>query len=143
MPLRKNNQRAFHRTLYAGELESITLLKRNNDLAEGTVRAVILFDCRRKPTVKSGEPIQGEMAVSEFTTWQIPASELERTGVAYINVLDRIVDQWNRFWQPEAGQSVTTRLFENQVFVNCVRVDPPSPPAAAATTGIDSQDEVN
>lgn len=141
MPLRKNNTRTFHRTLYAGELQTITLLKRNDDQQEGTVRKVTLFDCRRESISKTGQAIQGEMSSLEQVVWQIPSIELARNGVNYINVLDRIVDMFNRFWQPESGQSVHNRLFENQIFIYCVRVDPPSPPAAQATTGIPSSEE--
>ncbi len=140
MPLRKNNTRTFHRPLYAGELQSIRLLKRENDLRESVIRSYVLFDCRHRPISKSGQPVQGEMATVEFTTWYIPSVELARNGIAYINVLDRIVDRFNRFWQPESSQSIDYRLFENHCFINCCRVDPPSPPAVPATTGIDSQE---
>ena len=136
MPIMKKNQRTFFRSLYCGETQTVILLKRNNDQGEGTVRAITLFDCRRERTSKTGQPIQNEMSVAEFTTWQIPSFELDRNGVNYINVLDRIVDQHNRYWQPESGQSIDVRLFEDWVFINCVRIDPPSPPAIPASTGI-------
>ena len=143
MPLRKNNTRSTIRMLYAGMLETVTLLKRDNDLREGTVRAITLFDCLRMAITKSGEPIQGELPVLSTTVWLIPSSELARNGVPYINVLDRLVDQWNRFWQPESGQSISNNLYENIVRIVCVRIDPPSPPAVPATTGVDYQEEIN
>lgn len=104
-------------------------------------RKVFVANCRRESISKTGQAIQGEMSSLEQVVWQVPAIELARNGVNYINVLDRIVDMFNRFWQPESGQSIHNRLFENQIFIYCVRVDPPSPPAAQATTGIPSSEE--
>lgn len=136
MPMRKNNTRGFNRRLYAGELQTITLLKRDNDQKEGTVTAYVLYDCRCEKIHKRGQPIQGDMSIDHQTIWHIPSEQLRRVGVNYINVLDRFVDKHHRFWQPESGQLIVTRLFENQCFISCCRVDPPSPPALPATTGI-------
>ncbi len=136
MVLRKSTTRGFYKFLYAGELETAKILKRENDLREGVVRTCVVFSCRRRPVLKSGQPIQGEMSSNERAEWMIPAVELARVGINYINVLDRIVDKQNRFWQPESGDSIRNRLFENYVSISCQRVDPPSPPAAAASTTI-------
>lgn len=125
MTFNRDNTNTFHRRLYAGMLETITLLKRNNDQQEGTVRAVRLFECRIKKVFKSGEAIQGPMPTDHRTVWQIPRVSLEAAGVKYINVLDRIVDSSNRYWQPESPQTITMQLYTNYVNVECVRVDPP------------------
>ena len=136
MPLRKNNTRDIHRKLFAGETETITLLKRDNDQREGVVRAIILRHCRRSIVYKQSQPIQGEMSAQEYATWHLASEDLRKAGVNYINVLDRIVDGQNRFWQPESNVPITVKLFENEVDIMTWRVDPPSPPAAAATTTI-------
>ncbi|SRR5260370_1143965 len=125
MVLNKRTTRAFHRRLYASEMETITLLKRNDDQLAGTVVAYVLFDCRRGQITKMGEPIQGEMSVDHRATWHIPRIELDRVGVNYINALDRIVDNQGRYWQPEADQLVLVKLFENRLTIDMVRVDPP------------------
>jgi hypothetical protein len=136
MVLRKTTTRSFYRFLYAGEDETVTLLKRNDDLAEGIVRSLTVFHARRRPVYKTGQPIQGELSSNERAEWMIPAAELARVGVNYINVLDRIVDKQNRFWQPESGDTIRNRLWENYCSIACQRVDPPSPPAKAARTTI-------
>lgn len=129
MPLNRNNCRTFHRRLFAGQLVSVTLLKRKDDQQQGTVTAHKLFECRRDSITKTGEPIQGEMSADERTVWHIPRTELDRVGVAYLNALDRIVDYdgypSGRYWQPEAGQALENKLFETRYDVACVRVDPP------------------
>ena len=126
MPLNKVNQSTFHRKLYAGQLETVTLLKRGDDQSEGTVTAYVIFECRRSRIHKTGEPIQHDMVVGHTTVWHIPRIELDRIGVAYLSVLDRFVDQYNRFWQPESPQQLDIALFEDQLHVQCVRVDPPA-----------------
>ena len=125
MPLNPRNTRTFHRCLYAGILETVTLLKRGDDQKQGTVRAVKLFQCRRRQIQKTGQTIQGDMVSDHTTEWMIPKIELDRVGVAYLNNLDRIVDKKNRHWQPESPTTITVRLFENYVSVACLRVDPP------------------
>lgn len=130
MALRKNNSRTFHRRLYGGILQKITLLKRLDDQKEGTVKAYTLYQCRRKKIAKHGEAIQGEMSSDMRTTWVIPRTELQRVGIQYINALDRIVDYDSpqnlpRFWQPESGENILVQLFENVINLDCQRVDPP------------------
>lgn len=125
MPLSKRNSAVFHKTLYAGQLERVTLLKRGDDQSEGQVIAYELHSCRRGNLSKTGEAIQGEMAVSHSAQWIIPCTELRRVGVNYINVLDRIVDQFNMWWQPESPNNITLSQFDNYYLIDTVRVDPP------------------
>lgn len=124
MPMTRANSVDFHLRLYAGELQDVVLLKRGDDQKEGTVTAFQLFSCWRDNISKTGQPIQGDMAASHSTRWLIPSSELVRVGVNYLNVLDRIVDQYNMYWQPESGQDLTLSQFENYYWVACIRVDP-------------------
>lgn len=125
MPLNKANTRTFHRCLWSGILETITLLKRNDDQQQGTVRAITLFQCRKSSIAKTGEPIQGDIAETSVT-WKIPRVELDRVGVTWINAIDRIVDKYNRYWQPESKQTIDIKLFENFIYLACVRIDPPN-----------------
>lgn len=125
MPLNRRNSSVFHRTLYAGQLEKITLLKRGDDQQEGQVVAYSLFQCRRGNLSKHGEAIQGEMACFHSAQWLLPNVELRRIGVNYINVLDRIIDQFNMWWQPESGQTISLSQFDNFYIVDTIRVDPP------------------
>lgn len=130
MPLNRNNTRTFHRTLYAGQLEMIRLLKRNDNQKQGTVTPYILFDCRRSIILKTGETIQGDMNSNHACTWHIPIIELERVGVHYLNPLDRIVQlegtETGWVWQPEATTLITTKLFGNHFCIDCLRTDPPT-----------------
>ncbi len=129
MGITAKTQKHMMRHLYAGMLQSVTLLKRGNDQAEGTVTAFRLHGLRQARIYKSGQPINGNMAVGSNVTWHIPMAELERVGVAYLNVLDRIVDKTGAYWQPETGQMIRTQLLKTHVCYECVRVDPPSSPA--------------
>lgn len=133
MPLNKSNTRFFYRTLYAGQLKTITLLRRNIDQQEGIVTAYKLFGCRRGSIHKTGEPIQNDMTAHHSCVWHIPRRELDRLKLTDINSLDRFVEvghfndnQQKRFWQPEATTPIDIRLFENMINVSCLRVDPPS-----------------
>lgn len=133
MPMTRTNTKVFHRRLYAGELRTITLLKRGIDQQEGTVVSYKLFQCYRQWITKSGQPIQNDMTVSHRTLWMIPKTEMDRVGISDINVLDRIVaksDETNRleYWEPESGQSIGLHQFGNFVKIQCVRIDPtPNP----------------
>ena len=75
---------------------------------------------------KTGETIQGDIASDTRCSWHIPKIEMDRVGVAYFNALDRIVDKHNRYWQPESPQTITTKLFEDHICIDCVRIDPPN-----------------
>lgn len=126
MPLNAKNQRTFHRRLYSGILQSVLLLKRNNDQQEGTVTSYRLFQVRWSMLHKSGQPIQGDMSVGSNRSAHIPRCELDRVGVWYINALDRLVDKQGRYWQPESDSEITVKLFEDHICVDCKRVDPPA-----------------
>lgn len=122
MPLNRYNTRTFHRTLYGGGiLETVTLLKRNDDLQQGTVRALKLFECRWGQITRTGETIAGDITSDHRRTIHIPVTELKRVGVAYINAADRFVDQDGRTWQPESPTVITVKLLENHVCVDCLR----------------------
>jgi|SRR6185312_4121093 len=124
MVMTRLNSRTFHRFLYAGEMETVVLLKRNDDQQEGTVTAYRLFECRRGNISKTGQAIQGDMSSSHHVQWLIPNIMLWKTGVNYINVIDRIVDKYQMWWQPEAPQTITLSQFDNYTLIESVRVDP-------------------
>lgn len=123
MPLNKRNTKVFHRTLYAGILESVILLKRNDDQQEGTVTAIQLFQVRWGQIAKTGEPIAGDMSSEHTRTLHIPRCELDRVGVWYINAADRFQDEQGRIWEPESTTTIDVKLFENHLCVNCKRLD--------------------
>lgn len=130
MPLRRNNTRTFHRTTFAGQLEAIRLLKRNDNQKQGTVTPFLLFNCRRSLITKTAETIQGDMVADHACVWHIPYIELERVGIHYLNPLDRIVQtegmEAGRVWQPEATTIITVKMFGNELDLACLRVDPPT-----------------
>lgn len=133
MPLAKNNQRVFHRCLYAGQLKTVTVLKRGWDQKEGTVTSYTFFEARRSQITKTGEPIQQEMLSDHRTTWHLPRTEFDRNGITELNPADRIIEtstspNETRHWQPESGNTITAKLFEDHVCVECVRIDPTLPP---------------
>lgn len=124
MVLRRRNQQTFHRGLYRGQLQTVVLLKRADDQAEGQVTAYQLYQCRRGNISKSGEAIAFDTAALTTTNWLIPCKELRRVGINYINVLDRIVDMFQMWWQPESPQTITLAVFDNYFLVPTLRVDP-------------------
>lgn len=130
MPLRRNNTKFFHRTLFAGQLETVRLLKRKDNQNQGVVTPYLLFQCRRSLITKTAETLQGDMIAGHACTWHIPFSELERVGVHYLNPLDRILQldgmEAGRVWQPEATTIITIKLFGNHFDIDCLRVDPPT-----------------
>ncbi|MDE2098086.1 MAG: hypothetical protein KGL39_12605 [Patescibacteria group bacterium] len=126
MPIRANNQRNFHRKLFAGQTETITLKKRGDDQNEGTITDYLLFTCRRSLFTKTGEQIALDETANTRCVWHIPKVELDRVGISWLNSLDRIVDGKNRWWQPEATTTITVKLFSQHVDLECLRVDPPN-----------------
>lgn len=124
--INRTSSRTFHRKLFAPMLEKVTLLKRDNDQRQGTVTALILFQCWRGQIFKKGQTIQNDMVVEHTTTWHLPRTELERVGVAFLNSLDRIVDGKARYWQPESSTEIRVKLFETHVDLDCLRIDPPA-----------------
>jgi len=128
MPLRRSTTRTFHRTLYAGMLESVRLLKRGDNQQQGTVTPYVLYQCRRSAISKTGQTLDGAQNVGNRTVWHIPRTELERVGINYLNPLDRIeqLDEPERgyIWQPEAPETIDVKLFANHVCVACKLVKP-------------------
>ena len=129
MPLTRRNTRTFHRSLYAGELESIEILKRDDDQRQGTVRRVKLFQCRRSRIERSGQMVQSDNQFDHHTIWHIPRIELDRTGIDHLNPIDRIIQLEGRekgfTWQPEATTIIAEKLFGNMMALVCLRTDPP------------------
>ena len=125
MPLNRANCRTFHRCLYAGILETITLLKRNDDQQQGTVRAIKVYNCRRSPIYKTGQTLQHDMVSNHRIVWHLWAIDLQRVGVNFISPLDRIVDNKGRYWQPESTTMITVKLFEQEFHLDCLAVNPP------------------
>lgn len=105
-------------------METVTLLKRGDDQQEGTVVQHTIFQCRRGNSVKSGEAIAFDVPATTAIQWLIPCTELRRVGVNYLNVLDRIVDKYHMWWQPESPQTIELAIFDNYYVYNCIRVDP-------------------
>ena len=150
MPLNKRNTTVFHRTLYAGELVTVTLLKRNDDQDEGTVTPYLIFQSRRSIILKQGEPYQGDMSSDHDCVWHLPRVELDRVGVNYLSAADGIVDEKGRVWQNEADIGFEVKLFENHVCMACKRADfttappfaPSAPPAPSNLTVTSDQPPV-
>lgn len=124
MPMRRINSHVFHRRLYSGQLQKITILKRNDDQAEGTVTRYELYQCRRGNLNKYGEAINLDVPAFETTQWLIPCVELRRVGINYLNVIDRIVDQFNMWWQPESGDPIDLNIFDQYYSILARRIDP-------------------
>lgn len=122
--MRRRNTQVFHRGLYRGQMETVILLKRGDDQQEGTVIQHTLFQVRRSNLSKSGEAIAFDVPASTAIQWLIPCTELRRVGVNYLNVLDRIVDKYQMWWEPESPQNIELAIFDNYYIVNAIRVDP-------------------
>lgn len=123
MPLNRRNTRTFHKTLYAGMLETVTILKREPNQRQGTVAAFTVYNCRRGQITRQGQTVAGDMDTESRTVWHLPLSELQRVGIAYINVLDRIVSlQSEGTWQPESDTPILMKLFGNMVRIDCRQV---------------------
>src|SRR4051812_11629321 len=125
MPMRPENQRTFDRHLYAGWLQTVTLLKRDDDQRQGTVTSYKVFNCRWSKIHKAGEPIQKDMSSSHSRRLHIPNIELDRIGIDHLNALDRFIDKQGRHWQAESNQTITKQLGEVHTHLDCLRVDPP------------------
>lgn len=123
--MNSRNQQSFHRRLFSGQNETVTILKRDDNQGQGTVRAVKVFQVRKSMLYKTGETIQGEENSNWRTTWHLPLVELKRAGIAYINPADRIVQKDGNHWQPESTTMITTKLMRQHVDVECLSVNPP------------------
>lgn len=121
----ETSQLYFYRRLYGGQgmLQSVTLYKRNDDQAQGTVTTYTLFRVRWSMIFKTGEPLQGEMLSSHSRRLHIPVTELRRVGVHYLNPLDRFKDRDGRVWQPEAPTMITDKLLETHWCCDCLLVE--------------------
>lgn len=126
MPMNRSNTKTFTRRLFAGMIETVTILKRNNDQQQGTVTAYTLFNVRNGPKVKTKEPIQRDMSADYRTTFHVPTIELHRVGIHYINAADRFVKKDGSYWQPESDTTITVKMLDNEIDIDCVRVDPPA-----------------
>ncbi len=124
MPLNKRNTRNFHRTLNAGQLEKVRLLKRNPNMQASVITAHQLFECWWHDLVKQGQQHDNDVQSDHRRTLHIPTAELKRVGVAYINPLDVFVDEQNRYWMPESDSRIEAKLWENHLCVPCRRTDP-------------------
>lgn len=123
MSLNKINTRRAYARQYRGQLQKITILKRDDDQREGVVRAITVFNCRRSSINKTGEQILGDMTSDHQVTWHIPTYELNRMGINYLNSLDRIVDPIdNVTYQPESTTNIDIKLFGNQYDIACLRI---------------------
>ncbi len=129
MGLNRRNTKHFDRNLFIGVSETITLLKRDDDLRQGVVRAIILYGCWRSAISKTGQTIQRDMTGGHSCDWNVPRRELERVGVAYLSALDRIVQteglEAGYVWQPESTTRIDVQLLGNYVKLGCLRTDPP------------------
>lgn len=123
MPLNKRTTRVFYKWLYRTEMITITLLKRNDDQQQGTVAAYKLFNCRFSDLHKKGQAILGEMSSVFYSRLYIPDRELARVNIQYLNVLDRIIDTKNRTWQPESGELIDDKTFENMWGIDVLMLD--------------------
>lgn len=125
MPLTRFNQRTFHRTLFAGWLETVTLLKRGDDQKTNIVTRFVFYETWWGRIFKTGEPIQEDMVVGHRRLLHIPVIELEKHGITHLSNLDRFIDEKCRYWEPEATTEIVIKLGEQHFDVNCLRVDPP------------------
>jgi hypothetical protein len=129
MTLTRKTTRHFHKTLYAGMLQKIYLIKRDADQGQGTTRTLTLFQCRRSMAYVTGEPLRAGFTSNQRCTWHIPRVEMDRVGVDYISALDRIVDPEDQVgeagvtWMPESGTQIVVKLFGNHICVDCLRTD--------------------
>lgn len=57
MPMRPENSKTFHRGLYAGWNETVTCLKRADDMNASQIRTVVLYDCVLPNTVVEGDAL--------------------------------------------------------------------------------------
>lgn len=128
MPLNKRNVRSFHKFLYASQLETVTILKRNPDMNASVVTPYVLFNCRWSRLTKKGQQLDNEDTSNYQRTLHIPRAELDRVGVNYINALDRFVDLEGRYWEAESQSAIVVKLFQQHICVPCYIINPPSNP---------------
>ena len=122
MPLNEHNQRGFHRGLYAGQLQTVTMLKAGDNQLQGQVTTHKLFDCRWSAIAKRGETYDGDMTSDHYRQLHIPRVELDRIGVNYLNPPDTFVDRSGRTWINESTEPIDIKLFEVHVCINTRRL---------------------
>lgn len=104
-------------------MRTIVLNKRGTEQNQGSGTNHTLFNCRRKKVFYGGQNLTGQMTTNNYTIWQIPREELDRVGVANLNIIDTITDTTNnQVWQPESSDVIILQLFENFVNVPCKRI---------------------
>lgn len=119
MVLNRRTTRFFHRTLYATELESVTLYKRKDDQKGGVIVTHKLYGCRWSRVHKQGQILAGDMSTQENKFLHIPVIALEQVGVPYINAADQFLDEQGRLWEPESDSPMRIQLFRNHWCVFC------------------------
>ena len=128
MPMNRDNQMHFHRTLYSGMMEKIRLHKRNDDQRQVDVTTYIIHEARRSSIQKGGQTLDGDMNVDHTTVWHIPTSELRRVGINYLNPADVIEqltgEEKNTQWQPEATTTIESKLFTTHAHIACLMLKP-------------------
>lgn len=124
MPLNKRNTKGFHRVLYGGQLEKVTLLKRDPNLRAMVVTSHLLFTCWWSDLTKTGQQLDNDVTSNHRRKLHIPTSELKRVGVNYINPLDVFIDEQGRHWQPESTTTIEAKLWENHLDIECLRTEP-------------------
>ena len=121
MPLNRTNVRTFHRHLFAGQLEKVVVKKRDDNQQQGTVTSHILYSCRWSLITRTGETLAGDMLSDHQRTLHVPRMEMKRIGVDHFNPADRFIDIQGRVWQPESTTTMTGKLWEQHIDVDCVR----------------------
>jgi hypothetical protein len=128
MPLNERNSRNFHRMLRAGtNIQAIVLYKRGDNQAQGTVTTHKLFGCWREESVsRIGETVINQaIQVEVRATWNVPKAELDRVGIIFLNVTDKIYDPKGKgWWTPYSSDRITELLMGNYVSLSCHRTEP-------------------
>jgi hypothetical protein len=131
MPLRANNTQNYHRCLYAGRMEPLKILKREDDLRESVITARIVYACWRSRYTRTKEPISHDVTAEHTTDWHIALSELQRVGINFLSSLDKLVQiepqnlqelGWE--WQPESDTNIDASVFGNTLKIRCKRQGP-------------------
>lgn len=136
MVLARWNSHSIDKMLYAGQKEKVWLYKRNDDQQESQVQVFTLFDCRRGNISKTRGMINLDTQGDTSTQWIIPCIMLRSVGVNYINVCDRILDQFGAWWQAENDQTITLSQFDQYYLIQTIRVDPPGNQILFGTPGV-------
>lgn len=128
MPLNARNSKNFHRCLRAGtNLQSIKYYKRGENQQQGTVTVYTLYACWREETVsRAGETLINSVVQVEIRgTWMIPKAELDRVGINFVNVTDKIHDtKEDKWWTPYSNDRITEMLMGNYAALDCHRTEP-------------------